>query len=205
MTHADPDIAALHRRIDDLERKLKLQAQFGSFLAPIASSSASGETDAAATPDNDPDGRIPLQRVEPYGFAGVPPSGVLGWVVSLFRSKGGRVLGGVHAKRYRPADLAEGESAQYSSANPKAVLADTSGNTKITSATPPGSVTQGDVTVNGGTAKVGRVGDSVNRTGTFAFWVAALRTAITGVGGADPGDCPVDIGTIGQGADHFKA
>lgn len=205
MSFDDPRYAALQRRVDELERRLNMKMQFASVLTPISSTSAGGERDAAAGPSQDPDTRLPYQRIEPYGFAGVPPTGVLGWVVSVMRSATGRVLGGVHAKRYRPADLAEGESAQYSSVNPKAVHADANGHTKITSSQPEGAATQGDVLVNGGTAKVGRVGDKVNRTGTFALWVAAVRTGITGAGGADPGDCPVDIGNIGAGADHFKA
>lgn len=74
--------------------------------------------------------------------------------------------------------------------------------------------TTGDVVVNGGTAKVARVGDNVAAAGTtippagMQGWMAAVTSTINAPFLPGPGPIPAPpstIGAIAEGADRFKA
>ena len=59
-----------------------------------------------------------------------------------------------------------------------------------------------DIVLNGGSAKVGRVGDAVAVASTMSTWISAVTSYVNGIA---PGTLvlPTNFGTINAGADHI--
>jgi|GEM_PF-3832191 len=148
----------------------------------------------------------------PFGLRSVPPSGVDAAVVHAAGASARGMIVGCDSKEYGPSDLSDGETAIYSQANPKALVADQHGNTEVTSATVDG--VPGDVVVNGGSKPVVLDGDSVD-CGHLIFLpnvgltAASLSYLVPGV--PVPSPAPVGAvvlalsGKVSGSAPHFKA
>lgn len=198
---------------------------FGATL--VTAPSSLGDRDGVEKVDGarDPDGtkgQRPVVRAQPFGWNGVPPKGLR---VFWLRLGSGNVImfGIVPQQAYGPQNLESGESAGYNAIPGCQQVFDKNGNVKITSGTPSGG-SQGDVQVNGGTAKVGRVGDNVD-AGTLSTLIAVVGPLVTvtqswippgggtpsqvftfsATGSGTPGTTVVPLtGKISSGADHFK-
>jgi hypothetical protein len=137
-------IEAMLRRIERLELSAREFAANVGWFEQVTRTDPVGDEDSVAGMLDGNDYQFPARRVETWGFRGRPVVGVLGLLVRAIAGTANGALVGIATRKYGPTDLAEGESAQYSKANPKAVLADKDGNTQIT------SVDSGKVLINGG-------------------------------------------------------
>lgn len=169
-------------------------------------SSAMGGGDAVQTADDDSGkGQRPVRRVEPFGLRSRAPSKLRALWIRLGASNV-VFIGVAPSKGYGPTDLEDGEVAVY---NLKKALIRLWKTGKITVDAESGQ----DVVINGGTAKVSRVGDTVD-IGTFSFTpssgtgVTAGQLVWTPPGGGDPVTISTGgsdlTGKITSGADHFK-
>jgi len=148
----------------------------------------------------------------PFGIRSVPPSGVDAAVIHAAGASARGMIVGCDSKEYGPSDLSDGETAVYSQANPKALVADQHGNTEVTSATVDG--VPGDVIVNGGSKPVVLDGDSVD-CGHLVFVPNAgtLAASLSYVGPGVPLPDPLAVGAVvlalsgmvSGSAPHFKA
>lgn len=202
--------AALARLRVEFQRKLEQLPSLFFGWTSVASSSSVGDQDQVQTSDEATEdatgarriGQRPTRRLEPWGFRGRPPGKVRSFWVRI-GSSNLVTIGIAPGKGYGPTDLDEGESAQYCSKSGTIIRLDKDGKITITAA--PGQ----DVVINGGTAKVGRVGDAVNGgTVTALAGVTPVNFIYTPVGGAPQPASPTLIlsgGKITAGADHLKA
>lgn len=178
----------------------------------VSAASATGDQDQVQTSDEPTQdetgvlriGTRPARRVEPWGFRGRPPDKVRTLWVRL-GSSNVLFIGVAAGKGYGPTDLDVGETALYCSQAGTEIRLDKDGAIDVDAASGQ------DVTVNGGTAKVGRVGDSVNGgtvTAVAPPGGGAVQFVYTPVGGAAGAASPTLTLTGGQitsGADRFKA
>lgn len=169
-------------------------------VTTVTRSTAKGDEDGA---DGWPDAGKAYQRsprrMQHFGFRSRPPKNSAAVMLLVGGGNGSEITVAEGGDGYGPTDLADGEAALYSKKTGATIIIRSDGKIEIT----PGA--GADIVLNGGTAKVNRSGDAVNRTGTFALWITALRTSITGIGGADPGDCPAQLGVTSDGATNVKA
>lgn len=207
--------------LERLRRELKklvedgLATLFGNTLTssstPLGDRDAVEKVDGAADPDGSKGQRL-VTRVQPFGFASRPPKGLRGFWLR-WGSSNVLMIGILPQQSYGPQNLQVGEQALYNSVPGCQQLLDQDGNVKVDSGTPDGGA-QGDVVVNGGTAKVSRVGDTVD-IGTFAFTPAAGSGVASGgtliwtpPGGGTPISIPpsgTDLtGKVSSGAANFK-
>lgn len=173
-----------------------------------ARTTAKGDTDQVEGRPLDPSQpktSLRVRRMQHFGFRSVPPVGALATVV---HSDGAVDQGMAVAEDMPddgPQDLKAGEAAIWCHKGGTIIKLDKDGNIAITAAAGK------DVTVNGGTAKVARVGDTV----TTGVWMASSTGAgpvtFTKIGpeGPLPGTPPEQIldlssGEITEGAEHFK-
>lgn len=160
-------------------------------------------------PDTKQKTQRPVTRQEPWGHRGRPPKGVRALCLK-FGSSNVVFIGVAPTQAYGPQDLDVGEVAVY---NVSKALIRLWKDGHLTVDADTGK----DVVVNGGSAKVGRVGDTVD-IGTFAF--TSTPAAGPGVSGGTAvltwtppgGGSPVTIppsgsdltGKISSGAPNFK-
>jgi phage gp45-like len=159
------------------------------LFSRVAATSASGhedEVDGRSEPD-EPSYQVQVRRLFPFGLRSRPPAGVDAVAVCASGSPSAGVMVGAESPAYGPSDLAEGEAALYNIATGTRVLLKADGSIQIDAASGK------DVVVNGGTARVSRVGDSVTVTGTCPNTGTGTPVAITA------------SGTIAAGAARFKA
>ncbi len=196
---------ALERRITTLSTSL-----FGWTLT--SKSSALGDEDRVEKSDGtDPGstqkGQRPTTRVVPFGLATRRPTGLRALWARLGASNLFE-LGIGPQETYGPQDLEEGEVSLYCKADGTRVWLDANGAIHVDAASGQ------DVIVNGGSAKVGRVGDKCRITGVLgggplAGWMQQVEVAINLLAPssitplsttftADPGI------TIADGAANFK-
>jgi hypothetical protein len=177
-----------------------------------AKSSALGENDAVETADDDADptthqkGQRPVTRVLPFGMGSRPPARLRSLWLRLGASNV-VFVGIAPTEGYGPQDLDVGETAIYNAAKTIVRLWKSGKLTLDADATQ-----SADVVVNGGTQKVGRVGDTVD----LGKWSVTITSgAISAISVLLPGtSTPVTIATspaatalsgqISSGADHFK-
>lgn len=163
----------------------------------------------------DQKGGVPVRRVWPFGLRSVPPNGSEGILLTLNggrRSGGAAVLIAAENLKYGPDKLDGGETALYSQFD-AVVRLDKNG--KITIDAKSGA----DVVVNGGTAKVGRVGDEVGwlvlqfvptmvgQVCSLVYWSAidpGVLPTLPTLLPPPPGTYKQKL-TITAGAEHFKA
>lgn len=172
----------------------------------LSNSSALGDSDAMTLAD-DTKGQRPVVRHEPYGHRSRPTTDVRVFGIR-FGSSNVVFLGIGPTQKYGPQDLEMGEVAIYSEQIVKAMHLDKNGQNNIN------SKSGQDVVVNGGTAKVARVGDgskiiSALGGGALAKWMSQVEVAITNLGGTAPSPLAnafvADPGiVIKDGAAHFK-
>lgn len=165
-----------------------------------SANSTDGQKDGAEGWPADGDGdqaQLPTRRMEPWGVHGRPPAGIL-QVLARAMAGASQNLGlGIWTGSHGRQNLATGETQLYCSADGCEVWLDKDGNVHINAATGK------DVIVNGGSAKVARVGDhsgNHNHTATFVLTAPAGGGAVTGsitIANTNP--------TLPEGADHFKA
>ena len=195
-----PDIQRLRREVDEKLRQL-VAGIIGWTLT--ANTSAAGEKDAVENADDaqDPGSTTKSERqatrVLPWGLQGRPPKGLRSlWF--KFGSSNVVFIGIAPQQKYGPGNLNQGETALYNSISGTTVLLDQNGNIQINAGS------NADVTINGGTAKVGRVGDS---TAGHTHTAGTLMCPNTGTGTpvAVTGSTASATDTINQGAPHFKA
>ena len=149
------DLGELRQMLTDWASRIVRFTQIAS-----AKSDGSASVVGRSIPGGPDAPSIKARLMFPFGLRSVPPSGVDAAVVHAAGASARGMIVGCDSKEYGPSDLDWGETAVYSQQNPKALLADKSGNTKITSTTVDG--TPGDVVVNGGTKPVGRKDDPVS-------------------------------------------
>jgi phage gp45-like len=144
----------------------------------------------------------------PFGLRSRPPSGVEAVVVLVNGAATRAVMVSAESAKYGPSDLEEGESALY---NKTAAVIRIWKDGKITI-----DADNADLVVNGGNAKVARVGDKAKivtgLTAPLYQWMKAVETALTSLSGGTPtpatsvdtfaSDPGIEIST---GADHFLA
>lgn len=186
-------IDGILRRVDALERKLI--AMLGAVVeyTTLSRTTAIGDQDQANFAGNPTDRQRPVRRVAPWGVASYPPAGILAAIVKAVGGAFNGMVVGIAGDQYWPANLQEGETALYCSQGGTIVKLDKNGNVFITAASGK------DVTVNGGTSKVSRVGDNVIAASSMATWISSVSTATS----TTP---PTSFGTIDTsgGAPHFK-
>lgn len=192
-----------------------------------AKSSSLGDNDAVQSgddgvdpgaPANEQKGQRKVIRVQSWGFNGAPPTNLRSLTLRL-GSSNLFWIGIGPTQAYGPQDLDVGETAVY--AISKALIRLwKAGKLSLNSDTGQGA----DVVVNGGTAKVGRVGDTVDAGSISTVIVVAAPTvtvtanwippgggtpmqlftfSATGTGTAGTTVVPL-TGKISSGADHFK-
>lgn len=122
--------------------------QFSTTDASTAS--GHGDTMTGRSLDDGQQSPIPTRRLWPFGIRSRPPRGVDCVVVKANGGSNQGVMVGAESDAYGPEDLADGETAIYSKAFARALVADKDGNTKIGSDTGNNK----DVIVNGGTRVV---------------------------------------------------
>ena len=128
----------------------------------VAKSSAGGnddEVEGRSEPD-EPSYQIPVRRLWPFGLRSRPPAGVEAVIVLVNGGATRAVMVGAESAKYGPSDLAEGEAALYG-ATAAVIRIWTDGRITIDG-------DGADVVVNGGGAKVHRVGDHGD-AGTISF------------------------------------
>lgn len=154
----------------------------------------------------------PVRILQNFGFRSVLRQGAgEGVVIAPRGGPANAVAVAVDDQQLGPADLKEGESAQYCKAAGTRIWLDENGVIHVDAASGQ------DVIVNGGSAKVGRVGDGcgwlvIQYTATMAgLVVTAVYWSSTNPGLPPLGVIPPPPGTYQQelsitaGADHFKA
>lgn len=154
---------------------------------------------------------IAARLMFPFGLRSVPPAGVDAAVVHAAGGSARGMVVGCDSSRFGPSDLDGGETAVYSQQNPRALVADKAGNTKITSTTVNG--TPGDVVVNGGSKPVVLDGDTVD-CGHLIFipnaGAAPASLAYLGPGVPLPNPLPAGAvalaitGKVSGSSPHFK-
>lgn len=171
-----------------------MDASWVAYASRVAKSSADGqdELEGRSQPD-EPDYQILVRRLWPFGVRSMPPAGVDAVAVFAGAAQSAGVMVGAESPQYGPSDLLDGEVAFYNKTT--GVLIKLHADGKVTIDAPTGS----DVVINGGTAKVARAGDAVDKaTGSMTTWISAVSTAL----GLTP---PTNFGTVAGGAERFKA
>lgn len=188
----------------------------------VGKTSEMGDQDAMQKSDDQNDGQRPVQRIEPWGLRGRPPGKVRGLWLRL-GSSNVAFIGIMPTKAYGPTDADDGETILYNATKAALALRKTGkvtldsdqeavavashgGNLTLDSDTGNGN----DVVVNGGSAKVARVGDSVNG-GTITAKdqitgnnILFIYTPVGGSAGSASTTLALTGGQITSGADHFK-
>lgn len=160
------------------------QASWVVFASSVAKSSASGfedELEGRGAPD-EPESQWSVRRLWPFGLRSLPPAGVDAVAVHANASPSAGIMVGAESPEYGPSDLADGEACLYNLTTGTEIRLKADGSITINAASGK------DVIVNGGTAKVARVGDSVTVTGTCpntgTGTVAIAATATIAAGAA---------------------
>jgi phage gp45-like len=162
----------------------------------IAGSTADGnpdEIEGRSSPD-EPSYQMSARRMWPFGLRSRPPAGVEAVVIHVGGSGAGGIMVGAESAKFGPSDLEDGETALY---NKTAAVIRIWKDGRITI-----DGDNADVIVNGGGAKVARVGDKTeahSHTVTFSL-TDSLNKPVTGsitLVDASP--------AIAEGAEHFKA
>jgi phage gp45-like len=187
-------------------------------VSTVTTSSADGHSDEINGPsaEDEPRNQERVRRLWPFGVRSVPPAGVDAVVVRPNVSSIAGVMVGAESAKYGPDDLEVGETTLYNAVAAVLVKLAKDGTITINSDAGNGK----DVVINGGTAAVGRVGDTVDAfTIQATFGAGPLTTCIIGltitpIGGgapvviavATPGPFTLtSFGKIHAGAPHFKA
>ena len=178
-------------------------------------SSAMGAADQVQTADDDKNrGQRPVSRLEPFGLRYRAPSKLRSFSLRIGTSN--VVFIGIQpSKGYGPTDVDDGEVALY---NITKAIVRLWKSGKVTLDADSGQ----DVVVNGGTAKVARVGDTLTASAQLAAWASVIESFCNGIapgtftplnqfapaaspppGAANPG-ADGNLGTIQTGADHLK-
>jgi phage gp45-like len=176
----------------------RLAGMFGFTLT--AGTSAIGDGDQLQTSDqtdSDQAKQRPARRIEPWGYRSRPPDKVRALWLRL-GSSNVLFLGVASDKAYGDSDLDAGDAELYSTQGGTRVRVNHDGSVVIDAGN------SKDVSVNGGTAKVNRAGDTVNRNGTLTTWQSNVETALSGLGAPITPFAGTAIGATGGGADHFK-
>ncbi len=181
----------------------------------FSGSSASGTSDTVECDHEDPDaGTYLVRRMQHFGFRSRPPKGVAVIRLGNYEAAGNSVIVAEESDRYGPGDLEDGEVALYNKVTGTEIRIDVDGNIKIDAG--PGK----DVIVNGGTAKVARVGDQITASSPIVTWASQVDAALTTLSGASGAVVPVfsapspafgaeagtsnNLASITEGADNFK-
>lgn len=147
-----------------------------------------------------------VRRMQHFGFRSRPPKGVAVIRLGNHEAASNSVVIAEESERYGPSDLADGEVAIYNKTTGTEIRIDADGNITIDAGS------GADVIVNGGTAKVARVGDTLTTSALLTTWAQAVEVFINGLvpgtistlWAAGPGQAG-SLGDIETGADNFKA
>lgn len=197
----------IYRHIERLESRLTNALQAIVEFTPITRTSADGTNDGVNMPASDGDGASvdpkdrerPVARTTPFGLDSRPVSGanILAAVVKAVAGPFNGLVVGVQDPKYRTQSLAEGEVTLYCMTNGTRVYLDKNGVVHIDAADGQ------DIILNGGNAKVARVGDHTTahtHTVTFALTAPPGGGSVTGtitLADSNP--------TIAEGAEHVLA
>lgn len=213
------------REFRELRRQIKdrVEEAVGAVVrwSRVTASSADGQSDAVEGWGHPDEGtsQIRARRVMPFGLWSRQPTKITAAIVRVFGKAAQSLLLGTGGERYAPQDLEEGETALYCIVDGALFKLTLVGKVEITSADDQNITIDaggtGDVKVNGGTAKVGRVGDACRITaeldgGALALWMKQVEAGISGAGGTPPTPLAATFVaapgiTINAGADRFKA
>lgn len=167
------------------------------FFTRVSATSADGSADGVeGWPGTEGDPASPQQtvrRMEPWGVHGRPSPGIQALIARVLAGAASGLQVGIWTGKYGRQNLAEGETQIYSSASGAEVWLDKDGNVHVNAASGK------DVIVNGGSAKVARVGDAT---------AGHQHGGVTGpasAGAAHTHTITTDTDTINAGADHLKA
>jgi hypothetical protein len=167
------------------------------YLSEVAKSSPDGDDELKGrSPVDEPQYQVFVQRMWPFGIRSRPPTGTPGVAVFPNANASCGILTGAESSEYGPSDLEEGETALY---NLIGTFVKAWADGKLTIDSNEGK----DIVVNGGSAKVGRVGDAVAAGTTMAAWITNVISALATLG--EVVAPPVDFGVIAEGANKFKA
>lgn len=192
--------------IDRLEQRLVAKIEAMVEFTPITVSSADGTNDQVKVQTEDPARGRPTRRASPWGISGraIAGDGVLGAIVKAVAGPFNGLMLGIGSDKYGPQDLSPGETCIWNKVNGTRILLDENGGMQIDCA--PGQ----DVVVNGGSAKVSRVGDNLSASAALKTWASQVETGITGGGGTAPSPTFAsavgnagELGAINEGAPHF--
>lgn len=164
----------------------------------VASTSANGYTDAVdghAGGGTDPNYRLSVRRLFPFGLRSRPPAGVDCVVVHANGGITNGIMVGAESTRYGPSNLNVGEVAIYSIAAAAMIKIDKTGVITILSSDTKNiaiaATGTGEVVVNSGTLEVARDTDPVN-AGTLTGQAGPYPVVFTHV------DAKTSAVTIGQ-------
>lgn len=125
---------------------------------------------------SDPQYQIPVRRMAQYGYRSLPPNGSENILVTPNAAFGNKCIVASENRNFGPSDLEEGEVSLFSKFK-QLLRLKTDGKLTIDSGKD-NAGNQADIILNGGTAKVARVGDQAKTT---------IRTVYTVVPGTPPG------------------
>jgi phage gp45-like len=140
--------------------------------------------------------QLKARRLQPYGLRSVALKGAEVVVLGINAGRSNKVYIAAEVRDHGPADLQPGEVCIYNKVSGTTIKLDKDGNVRIDAGAGK------DVIVNGGSAKVSRVGDKTKgHTHTAAFNLTANL-----VSGAVTGTITIASATdeMAEGAEHFK-
>ena len=148
---------------------------------------------------------IDLTRLEQFGDVVVPVNDL---DTAIIRKSDGGYAVALGQPSTRPTDGKQGDRGLYCSQKGARVHLHGAkrgkpGTLQIDSAT--SAPTPADVVVNGGTAKVGRVGDKVSVKIYYTTAIVMGTTVVTSISGTGGPNVETLTGQIDVGSDHFKA
>lgn len=188
-------IDQLRSELERAKEQLLARIQGIVEFTPISVSTADGSKDAVKVQGDPSDRQRFVRRTSPWGISGRPVAGVgvLAAIVKAVAGPFGGMIVGVSTTDYGPQDLEEGETAIWNKVNGTLIRLKPDGSMTIDASSGK------DVVVNGGSAKVARVGDKIqSHTHAFALTANLTTGAVTGTITAHAGV------PIAEGAERFK-
>ena len=145
-----------------------VQTRLGALVefTRVASATASGEKDSVEVGGGDQRKQRPVRRIEHWGLRGRPPAGIWAVVIKAIAGASNGLLVGISTTRHGSQNLEAGETEIYCSASGTRVFLDKNGTIHVDAASGQ------DVIIDGGSAKVHRVGDHGD-AGTLKFTAVA--------------------------------
>ena len=146
------------RRLARLESLVRSVTANAIRFSTVSKTSADGQSDQvrgrAVDPSDGADYSYPVRRMSTWGVRSVPPAGVDALILHVNGGNNNGVMIGNESARFGPSDLLDGELAIYNKATGCVIKMDQNGAITITASSGQ------NITLNGGTQKVARVGDA---------------------------------------------